>query len=199
MPKPRKPSRFLPAPLRSEWTPGAQNKIDSNLKKVLRDKAKSARRWLVKRGWVLKGEISEGWKPCFARKADGRLEILKGESDTTDPRDAVAYQIVINTEFARLASKRGDHAKAMGWAFWAGWYCGKSNAMLAESEHAGKSRAGSSNVPRECYLKAIEAAGPGATVKAIVAKLSGGSAGMSAHYKNIGKLRREVDGRRLSK
>lgn len=199
MPKPRKPSRFLPAPVSVEWIPEVQNEIDSGLETILRDSAKSARSWLVKRGWVLKGEICEGWKPCFARKVGGRLEILKGASDTTDPRDAVSYYIVTHAEFARLASKRGDHAKAMGWAYWAGWYCGKSNALLAESKHAGKSRAGSSNVPRESYLRAIEEAGPGATVKEIVAELSGGSAGISAHYKQIRKLRREVDSRRLSK
>jgi hypothetical protein len=197
MPKTRKPSRHLPAPEATDWTPELQVEIDSGLSAVLAEKALTARRWLKSRGWALKGGITEGWKPLFMRRVGGRAEFLKGEAPNADPRDAVCYRIFTNAEFARLASKRGDHAKAMGYAWWAGWYCAKSNVLLNEAERAGQKRRGCSNIPEATYLAAIEAAGgAGAKPKAIMESLPPDAfkgASRDAHYKQIKRMREKLD------
>jgi hypothetical protein len=196
-PKPRKPSRFLPARLTVPSTPESDASADQGIRRVIVETRDAAKGWLDGQGWRLAAAVSEGWTACFIRTRGGKVEILKGQDNGIDPRDAVSHQVFTYAESARLAMERGDFEKAAGWAWYAGFFSGKSNDMLNESEAASCKRKGDVVVPDAAYRKAIEAAG-GARAKPadIMVALSPAdykALSRDSHYKSIARIKRELE------
>lgn len=185
-----KPSRFVPAGSMVPLTGKVAAQADKGIRLVLAEKRRASLKWLAGQGWRLaKAPVAEGWAVVFTRGKGTTFEMLTGPAPEAKPKDVVAHQVYSYSEFARLALERGDAEKALGWAWFAGFFAGKSNVLLTESKASASRRKGKSAVSDEAYLKAIhDAGGPNARTKDIINHVRA-AASMSAHYERIRTLK----------
>jgi hypothetical protein len=193
--KPRKPSRFLPKP--GVWEEKTEPSRDGL--EWLTARASQSLCILRERGWK-GGENAgnEGWAVVFVRRVAGKVEFLRGSHGDPDPVDALHYNIFKHCDDARQAYERGDYKRALYWSTLAGFYMGKGNDVLIESERAGTKKRGQTKIRDAVYLEAIARAGPGAGFKDIVVLMDPKAfkrATESAHRKRIAALKDSSENR----
>ncbi len=177
--KPKK-SRFMPEPRKVPLTDKVEARSDAQIRAIVQTRGANALRWLKKQGWRLENTITEGGDVRFVRRLkwkaeDGEnlrfFEYLEGPGEGIDSRDAASYSVYVYSQFTRLAMERGDYEKAIGWAWWTGFYSGRSNAMHLEARAAAEKKKGKAKVSDAVYRDAIKRAGKNATIKTIIAAL----------------------------
>jgi len=173
----------------------ADAKADAGLRTILWKKSKTSLAALKQEGWKLVLPVSEGVTPTLRRRKHGCWEYAPTmhQLHKEDAGTALSLAIFGSCESAKLAMERGDTKKASGYAFLAGFYCGRSNAIHLESVDQGTRRR---KKPEEMepYL-AVMRKHPDATTKEIIAKLPPElyeSAPHKTHENRIPILRRKL-------
>ncbi|MBW7893689.1 MAG: hypothetical protein H3C27_01145 [Opitutaceae bacterium] len=130
---------------------------------------------LERDGWRLVTPRSQGIAPQFRRRVGRRWEYLPAlaELDRTDFATALSVRIFMHCDDALQAWSGGDMERAFAQAFLAGFYVGRSNAIVNESRRNATKRAGKglgADIAAQ-YRAAIERAGRNATQHEILAQL----------------------------
>jgi hypothetical protein len=123
---------------------------------VLRKRAQNAEAFLSKHGWKLSdAPIAEGYERIFQRPVEGGgWESLK--SREVGSEEYLSYQVFNYSTLALHSIKNNRLEYALGLAFMAGFYHGKSNALFVQKKMKRKARSGMSDsvTTKERILKA---------------------------------------------